>query len=155
MKSTAIQKLERMIDNLAKTGKDTTQALDFLNGLLNEQIQKESTEEWKKNNLEYDICYTNWIVEKIKSNSTYAEHVYAALCNNTWQKLDPILILKESQWSCTWRQAGIIISNVIGKGNYTDWYLNGCEGTVTSEVQEDFRNLGWALVQDLDNDQAN
>lgn len=98
-----------------------------------------------KANLEADLLKTEWIVSKCKNNKIYAQNLYAALCNNRFFK-------NEEEWTCSWRYAGGIVADLIGSGNYMDWYCSGIaagnnsyvsEGEVTSEITNDLLNLGW------------
>ena len=78
-----------------------------------------------ENDLEYDLRSTDWILEKARTRDDYAQNIYAALCNMRWQKLDVIPILKDQYWSCSWRSAGGIVADMLGKGDYIDWYCSG------------------------------
>lgn len=125
---------------------------------------------WQKNNLEYDLRTTDWILEKVKEDR-YAQNLYAALCNVRWQKCDVFPILKDEFWHCSWRYAGGIVADMRQKGDYIDWYCSGIrnqitdeefnilsadqqlaykqtqayvsEGVVTDEIEHDLRQLGW------------
>ena len=63
----------------------------------------------KKHDLSADLSASQCILEKVKRQS-YAQNLYAALCNMRWQKLEVFPILKEELWSCTWRSAGGIVA---------------------------------------------
>ena len=132
--------------------------------------------ESKKNNLEYDLITSSVIKEKCQ-DKVYAQHLYAALCNNDFVKNDILPLLKEEHWNCSWRYAGGIIADIIGKGDYIDWYCSGMfhstpadeefinelsleeqittkennafvgEGVVTEEIKKDLFDLGWLVVQ--------
>lgn len=119
----------------------------------------EKTPEWQENNLEFDLRTTSWVIQKCRSDS-YAQNLYAALCNTRWQKREILPILKDEYWSCTWRSAGGIIADIQGKGDYIDWYCSGIgdglgngdsngvkgyvsEGIVTDEIENDLYVLGW------------
>ena len=126
---------------------------------------------WQQNNLEYDLRNTSWILKKVE-NKIYAQNLYAALCNIRWQQREVFPILKEEFWSCSWRQAGGIIADMQGTGDYIDWYCSGIvqqlsqdeidqldeslrneynieqhhyvsEGVVTTEIEQDLKRLGW------------
>ena len=112
--------------------------------------------ESKVNNLEYDLLTTMWILEKVRDSDSYAQNIYAALCNNGFIKLDVIPILTEKEWSCSWRYAGGIVADMQQKGDYIDWYCSGIqdedarnakafapEGYITDEIRQDFKSLGW------------
>ena len=128
--------------------------------------------EWQRNNLEYDLRSTDWILAKAQNNPTYAQNVYAALCNMQWQRLATMPILREERWSCSWRHAGGIVADMLQKGDYIDWYCSGigdeevgygldgrrangyvAEGQVTEEIRADFQRIGWVPVPwDKDSD---
>jgi hypothetical protein len=136
------------------------------------RAELEADEEWRQNNLEYDLRSTRWICDKAKASESYAQNIYAALCNQDWQKNDVWPLLKGQTYSCSWRYAGGIVADMIEKGDYIDWYCSGIggptgggsevspeheaamlamkdfvsEGTVTDEIREDFFRLGWIPV---------
>lgn len=113
------------------------------------------------NNLEQDLMNCEWLRDKVRASDGYAQNLYAAMCNQCWQKLDVIDILTDREWSCTWRYSGGIIANLRESGDYLDWYCSGMgprgngngdedgtkgyvgEGTVTDEIREDLHKLGW------------
>ena len=124
---------------------------------------QEMDDDWKKNNLEWDLRTTDWILEKARSSDRYAQNIYAALCNMQWQKLELMPILKDEFWSCSWRHAGGIVADMLCKGDYIDWYCSGMgeglgngdpdgvlgyvpESHVTEEIRADFQKLGWVPV---------
>jgi len=132
--------------------------------------------EWQKDNLEFDLRTTDWIIAKVRESRVYAQNLYAALCNNDFQKQDVWTILKDQIWSCSWRYAGGIVADMQGQGDYIDWYCSGIrdtipmeqsewnmltpeqqmshkegqahvgEGTVTDEIRDDLARLGWSVI---------
>jgi len=138
--------------------------------------------EWRKDNLEYDLRTTEWIIEKAKSDNVYAQHLYAAICNNEFQRNDVWPILTGKKWGCSWRHAGSIIADMREHGDYMDWYCTGIqsdepidnevfqnmdnhqrqeifeakayvgESVVTDEIREDLFKLGWIVVEDNSTD---
>ena len=143
------------------TDPDVLAALDR-EGAWNALVRKrEADPEWQKNNLEYDLRSTKWICDRAKSNKTYAQNLYAAMCNQDWQRNDVWPLLKGETWTCSWRYAGGIVAHMREEGDYIDWYCSGIqgepdedwvdlghvpEGTVTDEIREDFFKLGWLPV---------
>jgi len=123
--------------------------------------------DWQKDNLEYDLRSTTWILEKARAQDYYAQNIYAAMCNMRWQRIGMWPALKDQYWSCSWRSAGGIVADMLGKGDYIDWYCSGMgglnreydgeetneqwqartgyvsEGVVTEEIRKDFQILGW------------
>ena len=133
--------------------------------------------EWQKDNMEYDLRSTQWIIDKVKSSEVYAQNLYAAMCNNDFTKNDVWPILTDKRWSRSWRSAGGIIADMQEKGDYIDWYCSGIrgerlteeefqklsleqqvrakeydayvgEGVVTDEIREDLFRLGWVVQDD-------
>ena len=134
--------------------------------------------EWQKNNMEFDMRTSDWMVAKVRESRVYAQNLYAAMCNNEFQKQDVWTILKDHVWTCSWRSAGGIVANMRGEGDYIDWYCSGIrdtavveqsewniltleqqiahkecqahvgESTVTDEIREDLARLAWTVVTD-------
>ena len=121
---------------------------------------REQDSEWQKNNLEYELRNTDWIVTRTKEDLVYAQNLYAALCNNQFVKNEVFPILKEDYWSCSWRYAGGILANMREEGDYIDYYCSGSgglagdvgdigylpEGIVADNIEEDLKKLGWLIV---------
>ena len=150
--------------------------LEMWDNVRNQDAIKEADPEWQKNNLEWDLRTTPWILEKARSRDAYAQNIYAALCNMRWQKLDVFPILKDEFWSCSWRHAGGIVADMLQKGDYIDWYCSGIKGdesdidyegalergmdlrnyvsesVVTEEIRADFQKLGWVPSEWPDDD---
>ena len=114
--------------------------------------------------LEEEIMDAEWFVTKVRDSKSYAQNLYAALCNMQWQKTDVMPILKEELWSCSWRSAGGIVAEIRDCGeDYMDWYCSGIggglrtndvlpegyvgEGFVTVEIKHDLGLLGWHPVE--------
>lgn len=151
--------------------------LDFWKSVQQQDDENMINPEWQKNNLEYDLRSTNWILEKVRASLSYAQNLYAAMCNQEFQKLDVIPILKDQRWSCSWRFAGGIISDMRQEGDYIDWYCSGIrnssiddehfaqmnkedqhqylestkyvgEGVITDEIEADLKRLGWIVLNE-------
>ena len=125
--------------------------------------------------LDVDIMHDSKIMSKINNRKDYCQNLYAAMCNNEFQKIDMWQVLCDHRWSCSWRTAGGIIADFLGHGNYMDWYCSGSlglfrcqdsdsyqydqtwqnfviEGTVTEEIAEDLRRIGWSVIPYEDSD---
>jgi hypothetical protein len=105
-----------------------------------QRLELEETEEWRKENLEYDLRTNGKIIEKCK-DPVYAQHIYAALCNNEFQKNDVYPILSDKRWSCSWRHAGGIVADIREEGDYIDWYCSGIRGHDEDVTDFDFNNM--------------
>ena len=135
-------------------------ALDIERMINEQKAQREADEKWKQNNLEYDLRSTEWICHKARASEAYAQNIYAALCNQSWQRNEVWPLLKGEHWGCSWRYAGGIVADMREQGDYIDWYCSGIrdadspdngfvgEGHVTEEIREDFFKLGWIPVDD-------
>ena len=142
-----------------------------------QRAELEASDEWRRDNLEYDLRSTDWVAEKCE-NEVYAQNLYAALCNNEFIKNAVWPLLQGKTWSCSWRSAGGIIANIRQEGDYIDWYCSGIrnrdlddeaysqldeeqqefynrtklyvsESVVTDEIREDLLKLGWLVIEDI------
>ena len=176
---------EKYVERCREEGRDlddpNVQALIRLYDDARDQADQHAQDpEWQKHNLEFDLRVTDWMVAKVRDSRVYAQNLYAALCNNEFQKQEVWPILKDQTWSCSWRYAGGIVADMQGQGDYIDWYCSGIrdttpmeqsewsmltpeqqifhleslayvgESTVTDDVREDLALLGWSVCQDVD-----
>lgn len=136
--------------------------LDMFEKILEQHDKKFDDEQARKDNLEYDLVTTDWILEKVRASEDYAQNLYAAMCNNDFIKREMWPILKDQKWSCSWRYAGGIIADMRQQGDYIDWYCSGIRGdyqeeertngfvsesVVTEEIENDLYKLGWLVVK--------
>lgn len=123
-----------------------------------------------EHDLEKDLLNSKYIKDKC-TNDTYAQNLYAALCNNMFTKNEVVPILKEETWTCSWRYAGGLVAAIRECGDYIDWYCSGInpmsfvsedpddwdekgfmpEGCVTDEIRNDLLQLNWLII--VDNEQ--
>jgi len=162
---------EGYIKRMEEKGEEPNEAyLDYFQKILDDDNRKFDDPESRINNLEYDLVTTDWILEKARNNDAYAQNLYAAMCNNGFIRLEVIPVLKQEEWSCSWRYAGGIIADMQQKGDYIDWYCSGirdvshdeeenklwdgrnyvAEGCITDEIRNDLQRLGWAVAPDGD-----
>ena len=131
---------EQYVKRCADDGTEPSE--DYLNiykSYRQQDAEKLVNIEWQKNNLEYDLRSTEWICQKAKSSQSYAQNLYAAMCNMRWCKLDTtnvLEILKDSHWSCSWRYAGGIVADMLEKGDYIDWYCSGIRDTGFNDAED-------------------
>jgi hypothetical protein len=144
--------------------------LNLFDSIINQHEHKFDDPKSRENSMEYDLLTTDWILDKARSSESYSQNLYAAMCNNDFQKLDVLPILKNQTWSASWRSAGGIIADMRQEGDYINWYCSGSgglnrefeseetneqwqqrtgyvpEGLVTDEIRSDLQRLGWVLV---------
>jgi hypothetical protein len=106
-----------------------------------ETNKKEQEESWKENNMEYDLRSTDWMLEKVRKSNAYAQNLYAAMCNNDFQKNEFMPRLAGKTWSCSWRYAGGIIADMKQEGDYIDWYCSGIKNDAPVLLDEQFAEL--------------
>ena len=115
-----------------------------------------------------DMQASDWFTAKVRDRESYAQNLYAALCNNDFQKHEVWPMLKDETWSVSWRGAGSLVADLRNEGDYMDWYCSFqrlpatydekegeeymarkhyvSEGTVTDEIREDLGRLGWLVL---------
>jgi len=108
---------------------------DFWDQVKEEENKRISDPEWQKNNMEYDLRTSDYIAEKCQ-DPTYAQHLYAAMCNNEFMKNDVFPILAEQTWSCSWRHSGGIVADIRQEGDYIDWYCSGIKADPEYENEQ-------------------
>ena len=153
----------------------STEYLEMFKTWREQEAEQIKDPNWQKDNMEYDLRSTKWICDKAKASDSYAQNLYAAMCNMQFIKLDVMPILKDQRWSASWRSAGGIVANMREEGDYMDWYCSGMggvatydekegeaymermkfvpESTVTDEIREDLKKLGWIAVPWDDDDE--
>lgn len=124
--------------------------LEMFQQILEQEDRKWDDPNAKKNNLEYDLLTNPWILEKARADEAYAQNIYAALCNNGFIKLDVIPILKEEEWSCSWRYAGGIVADMRQEGDYIDWYCSGIRDSSPLD-EEDRQKLTEEQINRVEN----
>ena len=147
--------------------------VDMYDDWANRDLHREADPEWAKDNLEYDLRSTDWILEKARESRIYAQNLYAAMCNQDFIKNDVWPLLQDKRWSCSWRHAGGIVADMRQEGDYVEWYCSGIreldemdplefneltidqqimykesrayvsESIITDEIQADLFKLGW------------
>ncbi len=169
---------EKYIERCKEQGEEPSKEyLEMFESIDFDKLTREEDPNWRKDNMEYDLRSTDWILEKVRESDVYAQNLYAAMCNREFIKHDIIPILKNQRWSCSWRYAGGIIADMRQEGDYIDWYCSGIrgerlteeefqklsleqqarakeydafvgEGVVTDEIREDLFRLGWVVQDD-------
>ena len=98
-------------------------------------------------NLADELMNDPTVCEKVQTRPHYAQELYGALSNMQWIKREVMPFLRDERWSCSWRYAGGIVADIVGSGDYMDYYAGGNEGTVTDEIKADLLALGWEPVE--------
>jgi hypothetical protein len=121
-----------------------------------------------KTDLEEDIAKSPELLQKLK-HQPYAQNLYAAFCNQEWQKRELFPILGDDIWSVSWRRAGGIIASLRNEGeHYMDYYCSGIlddadlllqgyvvEGQVTDEIKDDLHKINWYLIEEEEDNNEN
>jgi hypothetical protein len=172
--------LEKYLERLDNNPGDQT-AQNMVDFLLTEKDRRreiESDPEWQKNNMEYDLRTSQYIIDKVQGDVVYAQNLYAAMCNNNFIRNDVWPLLTGETWSCSWRYAGGIVADMKGEGDYIEYYCSGIgngddltdeqfnqldyeakeyyinskrfvnESVITEEIREDLFKIGWIQAPD-------
>lgn len=150
--------LKRYLERCKEKGEEPNQDyVEMYENIRESEKHKFDNPEKRINSLEYDLLTTDWILEKVRNSESYAQNLYAAMCNTEFVKNDVWPVLQDERWGCSWRYAGGIIADMLEKGDYIDWYCSGIggdnngyvgEGYVTKEIREDLLRLGWIVIDD-------
>ncbi len=164
---------ECYLERKTKEGEEPSQAyLEMWDRIRDEESRKFSDPESRKNNMEYDLLTTPWILEKVRASDSYAQNLYASMCNMRFVRKEIFPFLRQDPnkdlWSASWRHSGGIVADMREEGDYIDWYCSGIaggdepgvylegadlkrknyvpEGIVTEEIEADLLKLGWIPV---------
>jgi hypothetical protein len=118
--------------------------------------------------MQTDMMDCEWFRTKVRSSKSYAQNLYAAMCNNEFQKQDTWEVLTDNRWSCSWRAAGGVVATLRDADeDYMDYYCSGMggfvtfdadpasyyeengyvkESEVTDEIRADLLLLGWTVI---------
>lgn len=174
----SIDNIIKRVEQGDKSVENAESEIKYLKSFYDSRREQEAQPEWRENNMEYDLRSTPWICDKVKASEIYAQNLYAAMCNNDFQRNDMMPILKGQTWSCSWRYAGGIIADMREQGDYIDYYCSGIrdttplddeaynaltkeqqeyylqsklfvsESVVTDEIKSDLKKLGWLVLND-------
>ena len=87
---------EGYVNRQEEKGEPVNEAyLDMFANILNEHEHKFDDPETHKNNMEYNLLTTDWILEKARASESYAQNLYAAMCNNDFIKMEVVPILRQ------------------------------------------------------------
>ena len=178
----SIDNIIKRVEQGEKSVENAESEIKYLNSFYDSRREQEAQPEWRENNMEYDLRSTTWICDKVKASEVYAQNLYAAMCNNEFQRNDMMPILKDQKWSCSWRSSGGIVADMQEKGDYIDWYCSGIKNTapieqsewdnltleeqqryketeayvsesvVTDEIRSDLKKLGWLVLNNKEMD---
>ena len=166
---------ERYLERKAEEGEEPSQDyLDMFDRILEQDKDKFSDPKSRENSMEYDLLTTGWILDKVRGSKSYAQNLYAAMCNMRFVKKDLFPYLRQDPdkdlVSYSWRYAGGIIADMRQEGDYIDWYCSGMgglnhdfegdetneqwqkrtgyvpESVITEEIEADLLKLGWIPV---------
>jgi hypothetical protein len=79
------------------------------------------------------------IKTKMRTSKNYCKRFYSTLCNNE-------LAFGTYETSYSWRATGGLISEILGEGDYMNWYCSGGEGNIDEEVRADLLAIGWQVI---------
>ena len=87
---------EGAIKRAEEKGEEPNQAyIDMWDQIKIDDANKINDPAWQQNNMEYDLRSNEWILEKVRASETYAQNLYAAMCNNDFIKLEVIPVLRQ------------------------------------------------------------
>jgi hypothetical protein len=117
---------EQYLKNKTEDGEEpSADYLAMFDDIIRQDHAKWDDPKSRELNMEWDLVTTDWILAKARGSEAYAQNLYAALCNNDFQRNDVWPRLSDQKWHCSWRYAGGIIADMRQEGDYIDWYCSG------------------------------
>lgn len=87
---------------------------------------------------ESDVC--DLLGRELAASEMNCAQFWSSLANIRWFHESA----KDQEVSYSFRAAGDLISRIIGKGHYMDWYCSGPAETVAQWVKEAMGKRGWS-----------
>ena len=107
----------KAVESGERTAESAEEMINFYKSHREMVLEREASEEWKIDNMEYDLRSTQWIIDKVKGDDVYAQNLYASMCNRDFTKNEVWPILTDKKWHCSWRHAGGIIADMREEGD--------------------------------------
>jgi hypothetical protein len=114
------------------------------------QDAQDIIEEFKKSDIgikpeidyqqKFDNDFHELFTERLKENEDFGCELWSSMANVTWYHL---LDLKETDCGHSFRGAGALIADMLGKGDYIDWYCSGPYETVSDYIALRMASKGW------------
>ena len=92
-------------------------------------------------NLFRDVIDSQNIKTKMRASKDYCKRFYAAMCNTDLYKIG-----STGEYGYSWRSAGALVADILGEGDYLNWYCSGNEGFVDDEIADDLNQIGWVAI---------
>lgn len=92
-------------------------------------------------NLFRDVMDSDTIKNKMRASKSYCKKFYAAMCNTDLYKVG-----STGEYGYSWRSAGALVADILGEGDYLNWYCSGYEGFVDDEIADDLNAIGWVAI---------
>lgn len=91
--------------------------------------------------------YFQSMVEKVfgnrmKNDCAFCVQIWSSITNVSW-----VYKKTKEEVSYSFREAGSLVSSIIGSGTYMDWYCSGPESTITREILDSFKKEGWIPLE--------
>lgn len=173
--------LNAYLDRCATEGEEPSEAYIELYKGADKADEEWASQSNHDNDMEWDMRTSEWMLKKVRESEAYAQNLYAAMCNNEFQKKEVFQILANQICSYSWRYAGGIIADMRQEGDYIDWYCSGIKGdwsdeefhnatkedrerylytknnfvsesVVTDEIRDDLLTLGWVVMPQEDDE---
>ena len=74
---------------------------------------------------------------RMKGSGEFCSEVWSSLANIVWENKDG------AEFAASFRYAGGLIADIIGEGDYMDWYCSGDYAVVSQEISSGMLTLGW------------
>ena len=84
--------------------------------------------------------YRELFTEKLKENNEFGVDLWTSLANVSWfNKADK----ENTDCGLSFRGAGGMIAEMLGEGDYMDWYCCGVDGVVSEYIATEMATRGW------------
>lgn len=76
--------------------------------------------------------------EKMVACDDFCSDIWSSMANVIWVNPD-----RAEKYSTSFRGAGGVVSSIIGRGDYMDWYCSGSYEYVSIDIKKTLKQSGW------------
>ena len=93
----------------------------------------------------FDNDFRELFTARLKEDENFGCDLWSAMANVGWyHEADP----EETECRRSFRGAGRLIADMLGKGDYVDWYCSGPYETVSDYIAGKMASKGWRFELD-------
>lgn len=88
--------------------------------------------------IDFELILIKYFKDRMIEDHELCKNIWSALANVTWYNPEAHI-----EVSYSFRAAGGLIAEIIGQGDYMEWYCSGPYATISDEIRRVMKKEGW------------